>query len=64
MNRTTLSDRCRKAIAAFLGKFDMIEIFGLKAERRHRTSKLVCRIRNEPTLLIEHRADAFKKPID
>src|ERR1700731_766065 len=54
----------RKAIATFLRKFNVVEIFGLEAKRRYRSSKLVCRIRNEPALLIEHHTDAFKKPID
>jgi hypothetical protein len=41
----------QKAIAAFLRKFNPIEIFRLEAKRRYRSSKLVCRIRNEPALL-------------
>lgn len=56
--------QCQKTIGAFFRKLDAIEIFGLQAERRHRSSKFVCRIRNEPALLIEHRSDAFEKPID
>jgi hypothetical protein len=36
----------RKAIATFLRKLNVLEIFGLEAKRRYRSSKLVCRIRN------------------
>src|ERR1700716_618856 len=52
------------AIVAVLRKFDAVEIFSLETECRYRCSKLVRRVRNKPALLLKHRADALKKPIN